>query len=66
MKQVVVVRELLAEMVCRFKSQFTSEYLFYKVCALVIGGEVYVPWKRKMLHDVIGGYQAFSKIQLVV
>ena len=28
-------------------------------CALVIGGEVYVAWKRKMLHDVIGGYQAY-------
>ena len=27
--------------------------------ALVIGGEVYVAWKRKMLHDVIGGYQAY-------
>ena len=28
-------------------------------CALVIGGEVYVAWKRKMLHDVIGGHQAY-------
>ena len=28
-------------------------------CALVIGGKVYVAWKRKMLHDVIGGYQAY-------
>ena len=28
-------------------------------CALVIGGEVYVAWKRKMLHDLIGGYQAY-------
>ena len=28
-------------------------------CALVIGGEVYVAWKRKMLHNVIGGYQAY-------
>ena len=27
--------------------------------ALVIGGEVYVAWKRKMLHDVTGGYQAY-------
>ena len=26
---------------------------------MVIGGEVYVAWKRKMLHDVIGGYQAY-------
>ena len=28
-------------------------------CALVIGGKVYVTWKRKMLHDVIGGHQAY-------
>ena len=28
-------------------------------CALVIGGEVHVAWKRKMLDDVIGGYQAY-------
>ena len=28
-------------------------------CALVIGGEVCVAWKLKMLHDVIGGYQAY-------
>ena len=28
-------------------------------CALVIGGKVYVAWKRKMLHDVIGSYQAY-------
>ena len=28
-------------------------------CALVIGGKVYVAWKRKMLHDVIGGHQAY-------
>ena len=27
--------------------------------ALVIGGKVYVAWKRKMLHDVIGGHQAY-------
>ena len=32
--------------------------------ALVISGEVYVAWKRKMLHDavlhdVIGGHQAY-------
>ena len=27
--------------------------------ALVIGGKVYVAWKRKMLHDVIGGDQAY-------
>ena len=28
-------------------------------CALVIGGKVYVAWKRKMLHDVIVGHQAY-------
>ena len=28
-------------------------------CALVIGGKVYAAWKRKMLHDVIGGHQAY-------
>ena len=28
-------------------------------CALVIDGKVYVSWKRKMLHDVIGGHQAY-------
>ena len=26
---------------------------------LVIGGKVYVAWKRKMLHDVIGGHQEY-------
>ena len=26
---------------------------------LVIVGKVYVAWKRKMLHDVIGGHQAY-------
>ena len=25
----------------------------------VIGGKVYVAWKRKMLRDVIGGHQAY-------
>ena len=31
-------------------------------CGLVIGGKVYVAWKQKMLHDVIGGHQAiYSK-----
>ena len=37
-------------------------------CALVIGGKVYVAWKRKMLHDVIGGYQAYiqRKIYLLL
>ena len=28
-------------------------------CALVIGGKVYAAWIRKMLHDVIGGHQAY-------
>ena len=28
-------------------------------CALVIGGKVYVAWKRKMLHDVFGGHQEY-------
>ena len=37
-------------------------------CALVIGGKVYVAGKRKMLHDVIGGYQAYiqRKIYLLL
>ena len=26
---------------------------------LVIRGKVYVAWKRKMLHDVIDGHQAY-------
>ena len=35
-------------------------------CALIIGGKVYVAWKRIMLHDVtlqdlIGGHQAYIK-----
>ena len=34
-------------------------------CTLVIGGKVYVAWKRKMLHDetlhdVIGGHQEYN------
>ena len=34
--------------------------------ALVIGWKVYVAWKSKMLHDVIGGHQAYihEKIDL--
>ena len=27
--------------------------------SLVIGSKVYVAWKRKMLHDIIGGHQAY-------
>ena len=33
--------------------------IVYMKCALVIGSKVYVAWKRKMLHDVIGGHQAY-------
>ena len=29
---------------------------------MVIGGKVYVAWKRKMLHDVIRGHQAYIQI----
>ena len=40
-----------------------------KTCAVVIGGKVYVAWKRKMLHDVtlhdvVGGHLADTKNQL--
>ena len=35
-------------------------------CALVIGGKVYVAWKHKMLHDVIGGYQAYIQRKIYV
>ena len=38
---------------------FDSQTMIKDKCALVISGEVYVAWKRKMLHDVIGGYQAY-------
>ena len=33
---------------------------------MVIGGKVCVAWKRKMLHDVIGGHQPYihEKIDL--
>ena len=34
-------------------------------CALVFGGKVYVAWKRKMLHDVIGGYQAYIQRKIL-
>ena len=33
-------------------------------CALVIGGKVFVAWKRKMLHDVSGGHQAYIRRNL--
>ena len=31
----------------------------YMICALLTGRKVYVAWKRKMLHDVIGRHQAY-------
>ena len=34
--------------------------------ALVIGGEAYVAWKRKMLHDVIGGHQAYIQRKIKI
>ena len=33
-------------------------------CAQVISGKVYVAWKGKMLHDVIGRHQAYIEIHL--
>ena len=41
-----------------FDSQTMNKHIKNKMRS-VIGGEVYVAWKRKMLHDVIGGYQAY-------
>ena len=41
---------------------FDSQTMNKRKCALVIGGEVYVAWKRKMLHEVTGGYQAYTAI----
>ena len=41
-----------------FHSQ-TMDHVSTSKCALVIGGEVYVARKREMLHDVIGGHQAY-------
>ena len=35
-------------------------------CALVIGGKVFVAWKRKMLHDVSGGHQAYTRRKIYV
>ena len=43
---------------------FDSQTMNKHKCALVIGGEVYVAWKRKMLHDVIGGYQAYIQREI--
>ena len=34
--------------------------------ALVIGDEAYVAWKRKMLHDVIGGHQAYIQRKIKI
>ena len=35
-------------------------------CALVIGGKVFVAWKRKMLHDVSGGHQTYIRRKIYV
>ena len=40
-------------------SWFTDGKLWFTDDDLVISGEVYVAWKRRMLDDVIGGYQAY-------
>ena len=44
-------------------SWFTDGKLWFTDDDLVIGGEVYVARKRKLLDDVIGGYQAYIKIR---
>ena len=31
-----------------------------------IGGEVYVAWKRKMLNDVTGAYQAYIQRKIYI
>ena len=36
---------------------FVSQTMNKHINTLVIVGKVYVAWKRKMLHDVIGGHQ---------
>ena len=38
---------------------FVSQTMNKHIKTLVMGGKVYVAWKRKMLHDVIGGHQEF-------
>ena len=38
---------------------FVSQTMNKHIKTLVIGGKVYVAWKHKMLHDVIGGHQAY-------
>ena len=38
---------------------FVSQTMNYHIKTLVIGGKVYVAWKRKMLHDVIDGHQEY-------
>ena len=40
-------------------SGFELYFRWVPLFAWVIGGEVYVAWKRKMLHDVTGGYRAY-------
>ena len=42
-----------------FDSQTINKQNKYIKMRLVIGGELYVAWKRKMLHDVIGEHQAY-------
>ena len=32
--------------------------------SVVIGGEVYVAWKCKMLHDITGGCQAYIQREI--
>ena len=35
-------------------------------CALLIGGKVFVAWKRKMLHDVSSEHQAYIRRKIYV
>ena len=38
---------------------FVSQTMNKHINTLVIVGKVHVAWKRKMLHDVIGGHQEY-------
>ena len=49
----------MVNIVSQTMSKHNSLSLIIHECALVIGGKVYVAWKRKMLHDVIGGHQEY-------
>ena len=44
----------------------TNDVMEHFLVIKVIGSKVYVAWKQKMLHDVIGGHQAYihEKIDL--